>query len=84
MLYYTGADLKERRTIPEEEVPIFVSKARALITALSELPMPVIAAIDGVALGGGLELALASDIRVACEWNSNNDFTFHNLLICFS
>ena len=52
----------------EEDVPMFVSKARALITEMSELPMPVIAALDGVALGGGMEIALACDIRVAGKY----------------
>lgn len=43
----------------------FVTRARALVTAISTLPVPVIAALDGFALGGGLEMALAADMRVA-------------------
>ena len=51
--------------LQEEDVGPFVSRARALLTAFSTLPVPVIAALDGFALGGGLELALATDMRVA-------------------
>ncbi|XP_062870035.1 methylglutaconyl-CoA hydratase, mitochondrial [Trichomycterus rosablanca] len=64
-IFCAGADLKERAKMHQSEVAPFVSKARALITELGNLPMPTIAAIDGAALGGGLEMALACDIRIA-------------------
>lgn len=55
----------------EEDVGPFVARARALLTAISTLPVPVIAALDGFALGGGLELALAADMRIAGESIAN-------------
>ncbi|RXN11811.1 methylglutaconyl- mitochondrial [Labeo rohita] len=64
-IFCAGADLKERAKMQQSEVGPFVTKARTLITELGTLPMPTIAAIDGAALGGGLEMALACDIRVA-------------------
>lgn len=66
-IFCAGADLKERATMPEAEVGPFVSKIRQLITDLSNLPIPTIAAMDGPALGGGLEMALACDIRIAAS-----------------
>ena len=63
-VFCAGADLKERRTMKEEDVGPFVARARQTITDMAELPVPVIAAIDGVALGGGLEMALGCDMRI--------------------
>lgn len=64
-VFCAGADLKERLTMSKEQVPVFVSQLRSTFSALSKLPMPTIAAVDGAALGGGLELALCCDMRVA-------------------
>lgn len=64
-IFCAGADLKERATMSPDEVGPFVSKLRAMVSEIHHLPMPTIAALDGVALGGGLELALACDMRTA-------------------
>eukprot|EP00761_Pharyngomonas_kirbyi_P012827 gb/GECH01012854.1/.p1 GENE.gb/GECH01012854.1/~~gb/GECH01012854.1/.p1 ORF type:complete len:308 (+),score=87.41 gb/GECH01012854.1/:1-924(+) len=63
--FCAGADLKERATMSSEEAESFVNSLRSTFSELEALPIPTIAAIDGVALGGGLELALACDLRVA-------------------
>jgi methylglutaconyl-CoA hydratase len=64
-VFCAGADLKERATMAPPEVSAFVHGLRSAFTDLEDLPMPVIAAIEGAAFGGGLELALAADLRVA-------------------
>ncbi|KAF9509871.1 hypothetical protein BS47DRAFT_1377523 [Hydnum rufescens UP504] len=63
--FCSGADLIERRTMSATAVSDFLSDLRLAFSALEDFRMPTIAAIDGPALGGGLELALACDFRIA-------------------
>jgi enoyl-CoA hydratase/carnithine racemase len=65
--FCAGADLKERASLTPDQVKKFILTIRNLLTSLQNLPMPVISAVNGVALGGGTEVALASDIRIASE-----------------
>jgi len=65
--FCAGADLKERTTMNELQVKDFIFTIRNLFTAIEFLNKPVIAAVNGVALGGGTELALACDIRIAAS-----------------
>ncbi|MBU2515854.1 enoyl-CoA hydratase [bacterium] len=63
--FCAGADLKERAQLDETDVRKFIFTIRNLFSSLEALSKPVIAAVNGVALGGGTELALAADIRIA-------------------
>jgi enoyl-CoA hydratase/carnithine racemase len=63
--FCAGADLKERTAYSELQVKQFIYTIRNLFTNIEYLNKPVIAAVNGVALGGGTELALACDIRIA-------------------
>ncbi|XP_030627308.1 enoyl-CoA hydratase domain-containing protein 2, mitochondrial [Chanos chanos] len=66
-VFCAGADLKERAQMTNAEAELFVYGLRSLMNEIAALPMPTIAAVDGFALGGGLELALACDLRTAAH-----------------
>lgn len=66
-VFCAGADLKERAQMSNPEAELFVQGLRSLMNDIAALPMPTIAAVDGFALGGGLELALACDLRTAAH-----------------
>ena len=63
--FCSGADLKERANLSPDQVKEFIFTIRNLFTSIEQLNKAVIAAVNGVALGGGTELALACDIRIA-------------------
>jgi len=63
--FVAGADIKEMEKINEEEGHAMAVRGQALFQAIEDLPIPVIAAVNGFALGGGLELALSCDFMIA-------------------
>lgn len=63
--FCAGADLKERKSMSMTQVEKFLLGLRRTFSAIEKLPFPTIAALDGLAMGGGMELALCADMRVA-------------------
>lgn len=65
--FCAGADLKERRGMNNRQVIEAVKRIGDTVLQVETMAMPVICAINGVAFGGGLELALGCDLRIAAE-----------------
>lgn len=65
--FCAGSDIKEFESLHGRAVELKSQREGAVYTALARLPVPTIAALEGNAFGGGLELALCCDLRVASE-----------------
>ena len=66
-VFAAGADIKEMADAGYAEMAVNTQRLQNAFTAIAQLPQPVIAAITGYALGGGLELALCADFRILGE-----------------
>lgn len=66
-VFAAGADVKEMAGMDESSIGVYIESFQGVFTQLAQLPKVTIAAINGYALGGGCELALACDFRVCAD-----------------
>jgi enoyl-CoA hydratase/carnithine racemase len=66
-VFAAGADIKEMAEADYSRIAVDAGRLQDAFTAVAKIPKPVVAAIAGYALGGGLEFALCADFRVAGE-----------------
>lgn len=65
--FVAGADIGEMSNLTKEEGEVFGKKGNDVFRKIETLPIPVIAAVNGFALGGGCEIAMSCDIRICSE-----------------
>lgn len=63
-IFCAGADLKERKTFTPEDTKQFLTKLNHTLDLIEQLHIPTVSVVQGLALGGGLEIALSTDFRV--------------------
>ena len=66
-VFAAGADIKEMEQLGHAEMAAHSAVLQGAFTAVAQIPKPVVAAVNGYALGGGCELALCADVRIAAE-----------------
>ncbi len=65
--FVAGADIKELSALSQEEALVLSQKGHQLFKSIEDFPKPVLALVNGFALGGGCELAMACHMRIATE-----------------